>query len=82
MRLLAADREQGGLYHLQTNHSPPASVSHHSSKAHTVFRSQLSAIWHMKLGHASHNVLNKIDYVSSYISHDCNKTCPICPIAK
>lgn len=56
--------------------------SNSSSTANHVSKTKLSVIWHMRLGHASPAVINKIDAISFNASDNCNKPCPVCPIAK
>lgn len=53
-----------------------------STRSFAVSKTQLSAIWHIRLRHATHAVLNKIDSIFPAISYQCNKLCSICPVAK
>lgn len=43
---------------------------------------KLSALWHMRLGHASSPVLPHIDSISYCVSDKHNKHCPILPVSK
>lgn len=80
-RVLAVGNEHEGLYHLQLSSSPCGS-SFSSSHVNSVSKSKTSALWHLRLGHPSLSILNKIDVLASNIDSSYNKSCPICPIAK
>lgn len=81
---LALGKVKSGLYHLDLLSSSPAVSSNSSSLSsiNSASKQQLNALWHMRLGHVSTPVLCKISAISSDISAECNKLCPICPLSK
>lgn len=67
-----------GLFHLEFQ-----SLNVHSPVVNSVTsKTKLSALWHLRLGHVSNDVLHHIPDISSTVVSDCNKQCPICPISK
>lgn len=81
---LATGKLVDGLYHLEfqadssLNHVVPTLPASHAVTS----KHQLSAMWHLRLGHASGGVLHKISPIRGELVDDYNKQCPICPISK
>lgn len=80
---MAVGKEVAGLYHLQLQDSSSnVMFVPHVVHSFSVYKSKLSVLWHMRLGHVSHAVLNKIDTISHDVSYHCNNTCHVCLLAK
>lgn len=78
--VLANGRLISGLFHLEFLKD---SVSLNSPIVNSVVsKHKLSALWHMRLGHTSSQVLHKIAVVGSNIVDNCTHQCPICPFSK
>ncbi|XP_074352709.1 uncharacterized protein LOC141691856 [Apium graveolens] len=45
-------------------------------------KTELSVLWHLRIGHASNDVLHHIPEIKSFVADKCNQLCPICPISK
>ena len=76
LQSLATGKLQSGLYHLEL-----LSVVSASSNA-ALSKRQLSALWHMRMGHVSTPVFLHIPTIATHVNEECNKTCPICPVSK
>lgn len=78
---LAKGKLIDGLYHLEfQNMIFPAETN---SVINTVMsKSNLSALWHLRLGHVYNQVLHKIPGVCDNIVDSCNQQCPVCPLSK
>lgn len=81
--VLATGTMTNGLYCLDLNSSINTSSGNPKFSANSVAsKTHSSALWHMRLGHASSPVLHKISSVSPYLCDESNKKCPICPLSK
>lgn len=86
LKVLAVGAERSGLYHFsQLNH--PSNLSDSVTSCNHVVSSlsntsdvSMSKLWHLRLGNASHNVLEHIPCIGKHSC--CNSDCPLCPIAK
>lgn len=68
--ILANGRLITGLYHLEFHNDSCLPLLPVINSV--TFKTQISALWHMRLGHASSQVLHKISDVSSHVLADFN----------
>lgn len=78
--VLAHGRMISKLYHLEFYKDFSSTLF--SMVNSVVSKHKLSALWHMRLGHASSQMLHKIPMIGSNIIDDSNHQCPICPLSK
>lgn len=83
MKIIAIGEEKEGLYKLRAptpNKVVSYDVSFPKCSYHTVVNK--GTLWHSRLGYASDKILQKIDYISSSIFDNCNKSCVVFPLAE
>lgn len=81
--VIATGKFIDGLYHLEFQPVPPNHNSVPFRSINSILsKNQLSALWHMRLGHVSSPILSKIPGVSDSVMVGHNQLCPLCPLSK